>query len=206
MVGVVSAAVLLSALGGAVLALAQPALDPNLRASWALAGFEIVISVAAVLGILAALGKFTDGPALALACVAGTILVGSGLGWQGAGRQLMGHPLLPLLGARVVAAMIIGGVAVWSVLERDRRSWKYAIVGGACLAGVIAIAALTVLPIGQRLIIARLSASPTGQLVAAILGMGVVIALSATAVQQLVKAFEFGRPRGPGVTSPSRRA
>ena len=64
------------------------------------------------------------------------------MGWQGAGRQLLGHSLLPLLGGRAAAAMVIGAVGAWSVLMRDRRSWKYAIIGGACGAGVMVIVGL----------------------------------------------------------------
>ena len=119
-VGLVSAAVLVSAVAGAVLAAVQPAIDPSLKSSWALVGFEVVVAVAALLGVIAALGKFGEGPGMALACVAGTILLGSALGWQGAGRQLLGHSLMPYLAARVAAALVLGAIGAWVAVVLSR--------------------------------------------------------------------------------------
>jgi len=102
--------------------------------------------------------------------------------------------------------LVLGAIGAWAVLSRDRRSWKYAIIGGACAGGVIGVAGAVALPAGQKAISSALGASPTGQLVAAVVGMALVTALMATAVHTLVKAFEFGRPREPGTTSPRPRA
>src|SRR5579862_2091732 len=86
----VSFAVLLSTVLLASLSVVAPLLVRDQRPSWALFGFEVVTGVAATIGILMGRGRFADGPGLGLACVAGTILIASGLGWQGAGRQLLG--------------------------------------------------------------------------------------------------------------------
>src|SRR6267142_2051810 len=83
-VGVLCAVVCLSSLGmivGAMILSPKPV--------WVLFGFEVVITVATVLGVLFAMGRFQDGQGLAMACVAGTIAVGSFLGWLGADRHLI---------------------------------------------------------------------------------------------------------------------
>src|SRR5437899_6996502 len=82
-VGVLCAAVLLSALG-----MMLAALFLSDKPVWVLFGFEVAISVASVLGILFARGKFQNGQGLAMACVAGTIVVGSFLGWLGTQHHL----------------------------------------------------------------------------------------------------------------------
>ena len=56
----------------------------------------------------------------------GTILIAAGLGWQGAGRQLLGVALLPVLAGRCLAALTIGAVGAWSVLSRNPRSLRLA--------------------------------------------------------------------------------
>src|SRR5262245_43109895 len=109
-------AVLASAVGSAILAGAAPLLVPDQRPSWALVGFELVVLVACVQGVLFGRGRFGQGPGLALACVGGTILVASGLGWAGSGKQLLGHSLTPLLGARLLAVAVIGICGAWCVL------------------------------------------------------------------------------------------
>jgi hypothetical protein len=115
-------AVLASALAAAVLSLAAPMLAKDQRTNWALFGFELVIMVACAQGVLFGRGRFAQGPGLALACIGGTILVASALGWKGSAKQVAGFSLTPLLGARFLAVMVIGGCGAWCVLSRDRRS------------------------------------------------------------------------------------
>src|SRR5262249_6452882 len=132
-VGALCAVVFLSALGmmaASTLLVTKPV--------WVLFGFEFVIAVATVLGILFAAGKFQEGQGLALACVAGTITVGSFLGWLGAQRHLAtSHGDIPLNGwmlGRMGAAAVIALVGAWLVLSRNPRSKSYvlrsALTGG----------------------------------------------------------------------------
>src|SRR5436189_5413138 len=82
-VGAICGAVLLSALAMVVastLLVATPV--------WVLFGFELVIAIACVTGLQFAAGKYQDGQGLAMACVAGTIAVGSFLGWLGSRHRI----------------------------------------------------------------------------------------------------------------------
>jgi hypothetical protein len=190
----ISLAVLLSAVLLAALAAGAPLLARDQRPSWALFGFEVVIAVAGVLGVLTGRGRFADGPGLALACVAGTILIGSGLGWQGAGRQLLGVPLLPVLGGRALAALVLGAIGAWTVLSRDTRAIRLAITGMLLLLPVVLGAVAVVRPAGRRLLDKLMGTSPGIQFMVAVGGFAVAAVLLSAGCHLIIRAFELGRP------------
>ena len=97
-------------LGFSALAFAVPAAAHSPKPAWFMLGFELVLVVGAVMGVLTGLGRFREGPAAAIACVAGVTLVASFLGYLGAGRQLYGHDLLPPLVAREALVRLAGVV------------------------------------------------------------------------------------------------
>lgn len=90
---------------------------------WTMFAFEVVIVAAAAMGICFALGKFSDAPALALACIAGTVLVGSFLGFRGSPGNLGDLSLRTWVLARLAMGFGIAGVAGLIVLLRTTRSW-----------------------------------------------------------------------------------
>lgn len=193
---ILSALVLVSAVAGAVAAIWVPTVAGE-RASWAMFGFEIVTIVAAVLGILLGLGRFTDGPALALACVAGTILLASGFGWQGAGRQLGGVSLTPMLLGRAGIAMTLGLLAAYCVLSRRREAWSLAIRGVLLLAPVVVLMGALVVPRVRAWVEGALGQSPAVQFLAVTVGFLIVTALVSAGGHLLITAFEAGRTEEP---------
>jgi hypothetical protein len=190
-VGILCAVVLLSALGMIVAALFLSS-----KPVWVLFGFEFAISVASVLGILFARGKFQEGQGLAMACVAGTIAVGSFLGWLGTQHHLTTArgdiPLNTWLLGRLAAAAALGAVGAMLVLSRNPRSWSYllksAITGGPLL---ILLAAFFVKRSAFTGALGHLPDWIAG--LAAILGGLVAVVLISASVHCLIRAFELGR-------------
>src|SRR4051812_22602063 len=169
------------------------------KVSWVLAGFEGVVLVAAVLGILFGRGRFGEAPGLALACIAGTILVASVVGWQGAARSLMGVSLTPLVAARAVAAATLGALAAYCVLSREPLALRRAFLGAAlALPGVLVLGASFTGP-GRRLLDAALGQNPVQQVLVTTVGALALGGLFAAGAHQLIRAFEMGRR--PGATS-----
>jgi hypothetical protein len=192
-----NALVLLSSAPLVVLAGGLPRFFHGEKPALALMGFEIVISVAAVLGI--AWGKPRareipdSGPALGLACIAGTILLASALGWQGANRNLAGHSLTPLLGARTIISLAMLAASAGLVLNRDRRSWRLFALGVALIVPVAGLAAAMVLPAARGAIDRLMSHTFLAFTLATIgfVGCAVLLAVGGHCV---IRAFEMGRP------------
>lgn len=189
-VGLLSAAVLVSAAGGGVLAVLAP------RPYWAWLGFEVVVGVACVQGLLFAGGRFRDAPALALACVAGGVFLASLLGRLSVLASVSGLAKDPWTLGRVLAAGLVGGSAAWLVLSRNPRSLGYLVRGVLC--GVVpAGAAAYALGPWRGLV-------PVGSLHPALvwgggLVLGIVVGgLFCASVHCLIRAFEMGRPSGEG--------
>jgi hypothetical protein len=199
---VVSVLVAASAAVGAVLAACLPLVVAGEQPRWAMFGFEVVCLVAAVLGVLTSLGKFEAGPGLALACVAGTILVASVLGWQAAGRQMGGVALWPVLGARVAATVVLAIAGAWAVLTRRPGAVATA-MRGALLIAPVAVGALAIVhPAGRRMVGSVLGASPAVEFLAVSIGFLIATVLLAAGGHLIVRAFEMGRAPGPSTSSP----
>jgi hypothetical protein len=191
-VGAVCGLVLLSALG-MIAASTLLVKDPV----WVLFGFEIVIALGCVMGLLFAAGRFQDGQGLAMACVAGTIAVGSFLGWLGAAHHQIGttrgdFSLNRLLLARAAAAVVLGVVGALLVLSRNPRSWSY--VWKAALTGGPILLIGAVFALKRSAVTGALSSMP-GWMVGMIGTVGGILAvvLISASVHCLVRAFELGR-------------
>lgn len=152
-------------------------------------GFEIVIALACVFGVLVGLGRFGSGPAIALVCVAGTIGVGSLLGYLGAGRRLGGVDLTPFLFGRGAAAGSIAMIAAVMVLKRDARRSVPALVRGLAFAGALAGFLGAVYWIRPQVFAYGPLAKAALVIVSGIVGL----ALLAAAVHYTIKAFEHGK-------------
>lgn len=182
--GVVSSLVLLSALAGVAAAATR---SPTV---WFMLGFEATIAFAAVFGVLVGFGRFRDGPALALLCVAGTIAAGSLLGFL-AGRGNIGlQPgwLVRFLLAREAAGAIIAATAGWIVLvRRPQLSFRRLWIGLACAVAFAGISLALWRFSGQLGALGTMPGAFVG-LVAAVTLLG----LLAAAVHLLIGAFETG--------------
>ncbi len=179
-----SLVVLLSALAGVIAAAL------NSPPVWFMLGFEAVIACASVFGVLVGLGRFRDGPALALLCVAGTIAAGSLLGFL-AGRGNIGLGpgwFLRLLLARVALSAIIAATAGWIVLvRRPQLSFRRLWFGLGCALAFAAITWALWEFSGQLAALGTMPSAFVG-FVAAVTLLG----LLAAAVHLLIGAFETG--------------
>lgn len=196
---VISLAVFLSALAGAGVAVLLPLVVEGQRTALALFGFEIVVAIAAILGLFIGFSRscnFGNAPGMALLCVGGTIFAGSVLGWQGAGRQLAGTSLTPFMGLRVLAGFAILGLAGAVVLGRSQQGakvWRPAIIG--CLLGLpVLVAAGAMVHPRTRGMLTGIGGSSGDDVLfqagAALLAMIVFGGLLAASVHLVIGAFD----------------
>jgi hypothetical protein len=131
--GLVSAAVLVSALAGVVMAWVIPP-----KTGWAMVGFEVALILTGVVGLLFARGKFADAPALTLACLAGAVFVASFLGYFGVQKKLGTFPLGLWLAGRTLAALVLGAASVAVAMGSSREGRRLLFRGLAC--GIVPLA------------------------------------------------------------------
>jgi len=192
------------AVGLSAIAFAIAAVVLSVRPIWLMFGFELVTLVGAIFGLLFCRGKFQDGQALALCCVAATFFVGAVLSYLSVNGALqtslsaVGISLKPYVVGRSLAAALLIALAAAMVLTRTNASRPYLwralltglpilIVGGAAFAGRGALAsALSSLPGYITIFIALIA------------GLVAVVLISGS-LHCLIRAFEFGRPTNPEV-------
>ena len=198
-IAVVSAVMICSNVGGALFAL-RTTPEPF----WGWLGFEVVMLVASVVGLLLGLGRFREGSGIAAACVAGAWFVGTGMGRlqaYAAPTQVLTDPWF--LGRLAGAALVAGAGAV-AVLARNPRSFRKVAAGGAMLAIVGGFGAFWVLTGGLWLGTPQNGAidiARKGILAATVIGVGVLFCVGSHLV---IAAFQMGVPPGqPG--SPNAR-
>jgi hypothetical protein len=189
----ISALVLASAVVGAALALVAPLISTQPHSSWVLASFEVVTIAAAATGVLFGLGHFREAPGLALACVAGTILVSSTLGWAGSAKVFLGHSLTPYLLGRALASVALALLGAACVLGRDPRAWRWAVTGAVLAAPALLVGAAALTSTGSRYLGVALGASPIQRTTVVVLGGLVLGSLLAAGGHMLIRAFELGR-------------
>lgn len=183
----------------AVLGLAIANTQQGARLAYDTGAFEVMILVAGVFGIFVGLGRYRSGPALALACVAGTIAVGSLLGMLGSDmpyhgisrmgvKKFNGVSLAPFLDARLLMACVLGAAAAATVLSRrPNQSYKDAAIG--LILGVPAVVIVAVL---WSMRSAMSAWTPALQGLAVVFGGLVVLGFLAASVHMVVRAFELG--------------
>lgn len=157
LIGLLSALTAAWAFVGVILAVTLPQTP-----IWTLFGFELVIAVSSLLGVLLGLGRFREAPALALACVAGTILVGSFLGYRGSAGAVGSLSLKTWVVGRIAIGAVLAALAALTVLVRNRKSWGALCLGamfGALPAAVALMFGLAVLGYGRP--IAPIGGLPT---------------------------------------------
>lgn len=172
---------------------------------WGWLGFEIVMAVSSVFGVLLGLGKFRAGPGITAACVAGAWFVGTGMGrlqTHAAPSQVLTDTWFL---ARLGAAAALAAAGGFAVLVRDRRSFKKAIVGGSMLLAVVAGCAFWVKTGGMWLGTPQPGAidmARKGAIAVLVLGMGVLFCIGSHLV---IAAFQMGVPAGqPGAPVPAK--
>lgn len=167
--------------------------------AWGWFGFEFVTLLAAIFGVLIGLGKFRNGFGLALACIAGAVLVALVFGIHVDARTKIGDNFtynpwvdrMIVLRAFVVLSYVF--CAAIAVFNRNSKSWGAAIKGIACLLPVAAIGAAYMkfgLPFADDG-----SDQPNALRVIFVLAVGLLmIILISAGGHLLIRAFEIGRP------------
>ena len=206
-VSALSAVVGITCLGGIALSLL------NRPPVWYTFGFELVALVACVFGVWTGLGRYRQGPALALLCVAGAIGVGALLGYVGApaattnklatavpalsfmgpDRGLLGMPLWPLMLARAVAAAALTAAAAIIVLSRQPQLSRPRVVRAIVFAVLLVLVAAPLWLTRAQWI--ALGTFP--KLLIGVLGTVLALGLFAAAVHYAISAFEPGDPDEP---------
>lgn len=198
LVAVVSALVALSAVGGAVAGF--------ITGNYFLAVLELVVLLAAAMGVPIGLGRFNRGPAIAVACVAGGVATPTVLSYfsQAPIGPLMGLPLMPLVAGRLLAGALLAGVAgLILILRRPAESTRL-LVKGALLGAPVVIFALLywrVPAVGNA--IAGLHPVVNG-LLWVILGLAGLV-LTSVSGHCLIRAFEVGVEAGEKAVDASEK-
>lgn len=143
-IAILSTLVLVSSIATVVIAWAVAG-----RPSWALLGFELLTAMAGAFGLAAAAGRFSDGPGIALACVAGTVLASSIFGYLGTTGQIGDWKLHSWLIGRATIAGLIGLVAAWVVLRRTPGASLLAARGAIYTAAAVGFVGLLALFDGE---------------------------------------------------------
>ncbi len=166
---------------------------------WFSSAFELLVVAAAVIGVLAGLGRFRDGWGLALACVAGTSLVVGVFAFVELRANFNADPtyagmLKPYLAARVGLAAAFGLLASLAVFSRNRASWNALIRGLIVLAPAAGITAW--LATRGSAFLGATRATPgaeAARILVLCLGGLVFIGLISVGLHLLIRAYELGR-------------
>lgn len=167
---------------------------------WFSSVFEALVVAAAVFGVLAGVGRFVRGWALALACVAGTVLVCAVFAFLeiranfGDSAGIAGW-IKPYLAGRLAMAAALAGTASLAVFARNPASWKALIKGGVVLAPALGV--LIWLGVTGGAFLSATRASPgaeAARILMLCLGGMVLIGLVSVGVHLIIRAYELGRP------------
>lgn len=160
-----------------------------------LLGFELVVFVAAVLAVLAGFGRFRNGYGLALACVAGTVVGATLLGYVDGKPNFVSNPdMARLLKANVLAraglAGAMGALGAAAVLNRDRRSWGVLVKGLVVVSPVVVIGGLTVVFARDWLTSPRDGAGEAVRIGSIVLGVMVLGGFFCAGAHLIIRAFQ----------------
>jgi hypothetical protein len=196
MVGVLCAAVLLSALATTGTAVFLAANTP-----WILIGFEAVVIVASIIGILFALGRVPEGQGLALLCVAGTFPFAAFCTWLSLAptHELVLNPDKPGVSlstwavARGGAGALLALIAAYAVLRRQPMvSIGYLIRAALAIAPVILIGGLIKLAPAVVQKVTDVLPDWLAAVIAVIAGLVALVLISVSA-HCVIRSFEAGR-------------
>jgi hypothetical protein len=164
---------------------------------WDLLGFELITLSAGVIAILFGMGKFREGPGLALLAVAGTVFAAAILGFVGVGQQitLKDQPvpmsLRTYVVVRIAIAATFAAISVLLVLTRNKAALTAALKS---LYAWVPIAIILAAIYKRGVITNALASAP--QFIAPTLGVIAGLALIgflAAAVHMTIRAFELAR-------------
>jgi hypothetical protein len=183
--------IVLASLAGVVLALLS---SPT---SWFFMGFELVNILAGAMLVLIGLGRFRNGLALALLCVAGAVGAGSALGHVGAAGAVYGIRLMPLTAGKGLIAGVLVLIAAAYVLLQDRsRTFPLLLKGVLWALPLVVMIVLWRLGIIQNLMAKIQTANVAFGVMAWLTLLIVVVILICGAGHYFINAFIAGTAAG----------
>jgi len=138
------ALLLLWSVGTAGVAFFANRFDEGMKPAFFLGGFELIVAVAAALGLWLGWKRREEYLGMALACLGGTISVASFLGALSVQYDLMGFGLKPIILIRLVLGLALCGFGAAAVLSRHERSWPLFWKGVLIASPIIALAGYAV--------------------------------------------------------------
>jgi hypothetical protein len=169
---------------------------------WFSSIFELLVLGAAVIGLLAGLGRFREGWGLALACVAGTALVVGVFTFVELRANFNSHPsyaglLKPYLATRFGFALGFALLASLAVFSRNRACWAALAKGLIVLAPAGGILAWIGVSGGAFLGATRATpGAEAARILILCLGGLVLVGLISVGGHLLIRAYELGRAPG----------
>lgn len=189
-VGGICSVLLLTGAGEAVLSVARAPTNISTL------GFAAVVVVASAFGLLFAAGKLRDTPAMTVACIAGAVLVCSGLGYLGMDRWFV--PLSKtwwLLGRGVLFASLLA-ITVWLALGSCWASWRSIATSVLASLPLIALGAWYKFT-GLRPLLTATDGLAEGLRLLALVGLaGVALASICAMIHFSIRAFELASESG----------
>lgn len=167
---------------------------------WFSTVFELLVIAAGVFGVLSGLGRFREGWALALACVAGTVLVCGVFAFVEIRANFgtdpdLGRLLKPFLAFRLSLAGLIALLASLAVFSRDRACWRAFLTGAIVLAPAVGVLAWLGATGGSFLSATRATpGAEAARILMLCLGGLVLVGLISVGGHLLIRAYEHGRP------------
>ncbi len=156
-----------------------------------LVGFEGLTLLGCVFATLIGFGKFRSGPALAMLCVAGAILVGTVLGYTADRATYRGIMQHQVSAGRVGASFLMlamAGVTVWA--RRPGKSIKALVIGFAlCGAGLGATGAWMFTSLPSTLA----GIHPMVKSLVFLIGGLIVVGLVSAGAHYAIRSLEYGR-------------
>jgi len=192
-VGVVCAAVVLSALATVGLAFVQA------KPAWFLLMFEVVVATAGVFGVLLAMNRFRAAPAMTLACVSVCIGAASLLGYVGTGKTVAGFNLRAWFAARELAAVVLAAAAGAILVARSGRPALRSLAIGFLLTAIFGGLVVASVALAKASFWIGLPGAAKVGIVLA--GGALLLGVFAAAVHWVIKAFSVGTEDAPGASA-----
>ena len=168
--------------------------------AWFRIGFEAILVMAGVFGVLIAMGRFQAGPVWAMTCVGGATVVSALLANSAGGagqvagfspgaivRSAMSNPFAAARLGAGFGALALGALTL--MLRHPSKSFRHAVIGLVCLAPVAAAGALWMFgPLGRLIS----SLHPVLQTVLAVFAFFAIVALVSAGGHNLIRSLEVG--------------
>ncbi len=158
---------------------------------WPMLLFEPIVLGSGLVLVLAGLGFHRDNLPMALATTAGCLAVAAFLSTL-AGRNTLGSGILvPMLGVRMVLAILLSVWAACLVLGRRGHAWRRVILGGVLLAAGAGIASLGFIGPAQPIRESLVDAGGFVASAAALMLFIVFVVLTAAGIHLMIRPFEM---------------